>query len=1031
MGVRLLGPLEIVTDGRVSRVGGPKEHVVLAALALNANQATSVDHLVEAVWGTSPPSSARGQIQKCVSGLRKLFKDAGQAGTIRTCPPGYILEIPPGDLDSEEFTRLVGVAREQVVDGELDEAAGSLRKALALWRGPALHGVRSDLIQRGAPLPDAARFAGMGEGVRLDLGMGRHEDLANELDGLIDKAPLRERLYGYRMLAMYRSGRQAEALEVFRRARTMLIEEVGVEPGQELCDLERAILNRDPALDAKAAGAGSIAGAAEQAGGHPPTPRPLPGSTADFVGREAHVAEIKSFLLSEAPEESSFAVRVVAISGKGGVGKSTLALRVAHELSDSFPDGHLYADLEDPETGERPATLLARFLRALGVPGPAVPEDHSERAELYRSLLAHKQLLVVLDGVTTEEQVLSLLPGTATCPVIVTSRARLTRLPGARWVDVNVFDTEQSLEMLGKIVGWDRVHAEQDAAVELVNLCCRHPLALRSAGGRLASRPHMWVSGLVSRLADETRRLDEFSHRGLELRASISLTYHSLPSQARRLFRLLALVPAPDFPAWAAAALLDTGQFEADDALGCLVDAHLLDTLEYPGRRIRYRFHDLIRLYAHERLFEVEPVARRRDVLARVLSAWLALSERAHRKEYGGDYTILHSDVPRWHGIADMDLDPDDYPMEWWESERRALVVAVRRAAAEGMDELCWDLACTLINLFEVKGYFDDWEETSRLALEATTRAGNRFGQAASLYSLGTLYLYQKRLAESEECLETALRTFEEENSTLGCALALRMAASVDRMRGNVTLMLDKYERARVKMREVGDPVGEAYIMRSLAKFRTDEGDFEAARSLLDEAHTLCRRVNYRRGDAQAARGFAELHLVTGHTGLARQEFQRMLRIGRDIGDRIGEAHALYGLGLIRRQEGKLDSAETTLVHALTLAHQVGEPLVEAQAQYALGGIELARGNYVPAEEHLVKARRLFLDLGMPMWHAKSLIMLSEVHADDVAEAGAELDEAERLLGSIDSKEASRLRGQLTETRSALRLDYGADLEPI
>jgi DNA-binding SARP family transcriptional activator len=1019
MGLRLLGPLELVVGGQALKVGGPKEQVVLAALALNANRATAIDHLVEAVWGMDPPSSARMQIQKCVHGLRKLFNEVGQPGTIRTSPPGYLLDIPPGELDHEEFARLVGVARKQVAAGGGDDAAASLREALALWRGPALAGVRSDLVQRQAALLNDARFAAIEERVRLDLAMGRHEELVNELNGLIDSAPLRERLYGYRMLALYRSGRQAEALEVFRRARTTLIDEVGVEPGQELRDLERAILNRDPALDVTTSGSGSSRRAGEQPAGQPRTPRPLPGSTADFVGREAHIAEIKSMLSGEA----SFAVRVLVISGKGGVGKSTLALRVAHELSDAYPHGHLYADLEDPDAGERPTTLLARFLRALGVVGSAMPEGQRERAELYRSLLANKQLLVVLDGVTSEEQVIPLLPGTGACPVIATSRARLTGLPGARLIDIEVFDTNQSVELLAKIVGPERVRVERDAAAELVRLCGGLPLALRIAGGRLASRPQLRVAGLVRRLADETRRLDELSHRGLELRASIGLTYRGLPVQARRLFRLFALVPAPDFPGWTAAALLDIGQNEADDALAHLVDAHVVDMLEYPSGRIRFRLHDLIRLYAHEQLMETEPVADRRDALGRVLGAWLALAERAYRKEYGGDYSILHGSASRWHPVEEIDIDPDDDPMEWWESERRALIAGVRKAAAEGMDELCWDLACTLANLFEVKGHFDDWAETARLALEATERAGNRFGRAAALYSLGALYIYQKRLTDAEQCLADALEIFEEEGSTLGRALVLRVSASVDRMQGNIPMMLDRYERAQALMREVGDPVGEAYILRNLAKFQTDEGNLDAARVMLDEALTLCQKVNYRRGEAQTLSRFAGLHLVTGNTALARQEFQRVLRIVRDIGDRTGEAHALYGLGLIRRQEGKLDSAETTLVHALTLSLQVGERLIEAQARYALGGIQLARGNNPVAETHLEKARDHFADLGTTMWQAKTLLLLSEVHVDDdhLATASREIDEAARLLAPIDSKEAARLRGQLEETRSALQ----------
>jgi DNA-binding SARP family transcriptional activator len=1023
MGLRLLGPLEFVVGSRSLKIGGPKEQVVLAALALNANRATSIDHLVDAVWDTSPPHSARGQVQKSISGIRKLFGDTSQPVCIKTGPPGYLLEIPPHELDSAEFARLVSSARGHVTGGRVEAAYAALRDALALWRGPALDGIHSDLVQRGAALLNDARFSAIEERVRLDLEMGQHEEVSRELNGLIDAAPLRERSYGYLMLALYRSGRQAEALEVFRRARATFVNEVGIEPGKELHDLEHAILVRDPALDYKTPSAGPIVRAAEQPTQQSVTPRQLPGSTADFVGREDHIAEIKWFLSDEASTQTApFAVRVVAISGKGGVGKSMLALRVAHELSDAFPDGHLYADLQGSDAEDRTATLLARFLRALGVAGSVIPEDPQERAELYRSLLANKRLLVVLDSVTSEEQVWPLLPGTASCPVIATSRMRLTGLSGARWIDVDVFDTDKSIELLARIVGHERVRAEESSAVELVKLCGGLPLALRIAGGRLASRPKWRIAGLVRRLANEARRLDEFSHRGLELRSSIGLTYRSLPHQAKRLFRLFALIPASDFPGWTAAALLDTLPSDADDALAQLVDAQVLEMLEYPGGRIRYRFHDLIQIYAHEQLIETESSVERRGALSRLFGAWLALAEKAHRKEYGGDYTVLHGTAPRWHLVEKLDADPDDDPTEWWESERRALVAAVRQAAAEGMDELCWELAVTLTNLFEVKSMYDDWRETAQLAHDVTERTGNRLGHAAALYSLGFLNMYQKRLPEAERCLDKALEIFEAEGSTQGCAIVLPIAATVDRLQGKFSKMLTKYEDALVKSREVRDPVGEAYALRGLATFWIDEGDFATARNMLDDALALCQGVNFRRGEAQVLSRFVELYLATGQTARARHNLHRVLRIVRDIGDRTGEAHALFSLGLIRKQEGKLDNAETTLVHALTLARQIGERMIEARACHALGELELARGNNSAAADHLLKARSHFDTLGSALWSAKTRILLADVYESDgdFAVAGRELTEAAHILSQLDSREATRLLNQLADMRSAL-----------
>jgi DNA-binding SARP family transcriptional activator len=1029
VGVRLLGPLELVVGRRSINIGGPRQRVVLATLALKANQVTSFEQLVDAVWGSSPPTTARAQIQASISGLRKLLADAGEPTTIKTHQSGYRLEVTAGELDSAEFAGQVSDARAQAEDGRIAEAAATLRGALALWRGPALDGIDSHVVQRGATLLEDARLAAVEDRARLDLQLGRHEEIGGELQALVDENPLRERLYQLLALALYRSGRQADALEVCRTARDTLVDEMGIEPGRELRDLERAILNHDPELDLPPTGAEESGPADERAGTRPVTPRQLPGSIADFVGREGHLADIKRHLADSGDHSARYAVRIVAISGKGGVGKSSLAIRVAHELDDVFPDGHLYADLQASDGDELTATLIARFLRALGVSGSMVPEDTQERVEMYRTRLAGKRLLVVLDDVISERQVQPLLPGGPSCAVIVTSRMRLSGLAGADCVDVDVFDVDKSLEMLTRIVGRQRIAAERDAAVELVRLCGGLPLALRIAGARLASRPTWRISELVRRLGNEARRLDEFTHHGLELRCNIGLTYRSLPALARRLFRLCALLEAPDFPGWTAAALLDADPLDAEDVLNSLVDAQMLDTIEYPGPRVRYRFHPLIRVYAREQLLATDSPAARRNALERVLGAWLALAEAAHRAEYGGDYTTLHGNAPRWSVADHTDADSVSNPMDWWEAERSALVAAVRQAAAAGLDELCWDLALTSVTLFETKGYFDDWRETARLALDAAERAGNRTGSAAMRYSLGLMHLYPKHLTEAEKHLTAALRMFDADGNTHGKALVLRHLAVVDRLHGNREAMLAKYTSALEMMQAVGDPVGEANVLRILAKFRIDEGDTGVAQDMLDWAFELCRQVKYLRGEAQTVNCYAELYLTTGQNARARHALHRVLLIVREIGDLIGEAHALYGLGIVRRREGKLDNAETTLSHALSLAEQVDERLIKAKVLYTLGDIELARGNGAAARDRLVDARRLFDELGAAPWQARSLILLAEIDEDngDFTAAGQQLDLAANVLSGIDSQAANQLSAQVEKMRSALLSESSAD----
>lgn len=421
----------------------------------------------------------------------------------------------------------------------------------------------------------------------------------------------------------------------------------------------------------------------------------------------------------------------------------------------------------------------------------------------------------------------------------------------------------------------------------------------------------------MHRLRDEAKRLDEFTHHGLELRSNIELAYRALDGVGQRLLRLCSLLRAPDFPSWTAAALLDSSVIEAEDILESLVDAQLVDIVQYPDASPRYRLHDLIRVYAAEKLGEVETERERVVALARVLSGWLALAEEAHRSDYGGNYTTLHGTATRWT------MDPADVaehvgdPADWWEAERRALVVAVRQSADAGLVELCWDLALTAVSLFESKGYFDDWRECATTAYAAAERAGNRVGMAAMRYSLGTLHMFQTRLAEADVCFATALEIFAEEGVEHGSGLVLRNAAHIDGLRGDTGSMLAKYARSLEIMRRVGDRIGEAHIMRSLARHRMDEGDHGGAIELLDQALVICRETGCLRVEAQVMHRFAEVYLATDQIELARQPIYRALRIVRATGDRIGETHALYGLGILRHREGRPDNASMILTHTL------------------------------------------------------------------------------------------------------------------
>jgi DNA-binding SARP family transcriptional activator len=984
MALRLLGPLDLVVGGRSLHIGGPRQQIVMAMLSLNVNNVTSIDRLIEAVWQENPPPTARGQIQVCISGLRKLFVEAGHPGAISTRGPGYVLELGANDLDSLRFVSQVAVARNQADSGRDVEAVRTLRAALSLWRGAALAGVQSELVRRGATALEEKRLAAIEDRLRLELKLGWHEELIPELQALVAEQPLRERLHGFLMLALYRSGRQAEALGVYRQARTTLIDEVGIEPGQELQELERAILNQDPTIDCPQSGVPHevpperVEPAPEV---HRRTlPRQLPAGIADFTGRVTEIGRIRQLLAArDDSDAAAHAMQIVALSGRGGVGKSSLAIRVAHVLNEDFEDGVLYAELGGSTGPDRTARQLARFLRALGVPGTAIPDDLGERGALYRSCLAARRVLVVLDDVANEEQVLPLLPGSPTCAVITTSRHRLTGLPGAHHVPVEAFDAAESVEMLTKIIGNARVRGERVAVMELGELCDGLPLALRIAAAKLASRSLWPVSRLVHRLRDEVRRLDELEHRGWELRSSIGLTYENLDEPTKRLFRLLSMIRAPDVPSWIGAALLDTDLAAAEEALENLVDTHVLDTVEYPDASgPRYRFHELIRVYARERLIETETPADCEAALTRALGAWLALADHAHRKEYGGDFTTIHGTAPRWRAPdADLDHIVGD-PMDWWDNERPGLVAAVRQAAEAGNHELCWDLALSCTTLFEARGYFDDWREVTNVAGTAAQQAGNRTGVAAMAYSTGTLHMFQSRLSEAASCFRTAQSLFEAEGHEHGCALVLRNLAYVDGLQGHTEEMMAKYDKALRFLGDADDHIGAAHVMRSQAKYWLSVGEIDKAERLLEQALATAREVGCARVEAQVLHTFADLHVITGEYEQAREELNRVLRVVRNGGDRIGEAHALYGLGIVRYREGRLDSAATAVTHALELARGSGDRLIEAKALYTLGEIEIAQGDDESGTGRVRCAMRLFQELGSTAWAARALVLLSD-----------------------------------------------------
>lgn len=923
---RILGPLRAVGAAGPMRVPPGRQEVILAALLLEPNRVVSTDYLVDLIWDDEPPDTARIQVQICVSRLRKGLADAAIEAAIITRSPGYLLQADASAVDLTVFNTQVARSRALVKEGRVAEAAEQLRAVVGLWRGPCLNGIPSEALRTKGLRLDEDRLAAIETYLELELSLGRHHQLVGEIGRLIGEHPLRERLRGQYMLALYRSGRQAEALEAYRAGRSLLIDELGLEPGEEIRLLETAILSGDPDLRVDSEPlAGPAAPQREperqafRAGGQP---RQLPAAAADFVGGEALLDKARAVLVGG---EEHRATGVLVIVGRPGVGKSTAATYLAHRLSaEFFPDGQLYCDLRGMGAEQVSAKeVLGRFLRALGIPGPVIPDSTDERAEMYRTMLATKRVLVVLDDAATESQITPVLPGGGGCAVIVTSRARLTALPGAQRLELDVLTVDQALELLRRVVGDDRVAREPEAAAMLVRTVGCLPLALRIVAARLAARQHWSLASMVHRLANERHRLDELAHGEMTVRASLSLTYDGLAATDRRLLRLLSLAPGPSLPGWLAGALLDDRRPQPSDLMEQLVDVQMLDVVavDHTGE-FRYRFHEIIRVFARDQL-AADPDEQVRTAAERMAGGWLAILEQAHRKVYGGDYTVLRGAASRWQPPAAYVEELLAKPLEWMDAEHINLCGAVEQAAGEQLDEHSWELATTLVTLFESRGYLDLWERTHRQALEAVRRADNKRGTAALLGSLGTLYLSRRQPEESRSALEAALGLFEQLDDKHGRALCRRDLALLARHVGDEDRALELYDGALRDFDLVGDVVGRATALTQSAHIWMRRGDGGTAHARLQDALAIYRSVGYVGGEARALRRMGQVLMQHGEWERAEHTFAEVLAMVRGTGDVIGEGHLLLDLGALNAEMGRFEQAVDLLGRALAIRERI------------------------------------------------------------------------------------------------------------
>ncbi len=996
--------------GRVADAGHSRQRAVLAVLLLELGRVVPTELLIDRVWGEEPPASGRNVLYGYVARLRAVIASAADPEVaLARCPGGYLLQARAEQLDLCRFRRLIA---EAAAAGDGERAAALLRAALELWRGPPLAGLDSPWLRRMRDTLEGERFAAVLDLNDIRLRHGEHGALAGELAGQAATCPADERLIGQLMLALYRSGRPAEALRWFENARQHLADELGAHPGPGLQALHQQILRADPSLAVPAPG--SLA---------TPVPRQLPADVPAFTGRAGELAALTG-LLDQVGQEAPGTMVISAIGGTAGVGKTALAVHWAQQVAERFPDGQLYVNLRgyDPGQPMPAADALAGFLRALGVPGQDIPPEEDERAARYRSLLAGRRMLIVADNAGSVEQVRPLMPATPACVAVVTSRDALAGLvarDGARRLDLDLLPLADALGLLQALIG-GRVDADPGAAAALAEHCSRLPLALRVAAELAADRPAVSLAGLASELADQRRRLDLLEAGGDQrtaVRAVFSWSYRHLDAAAASTFRLLSLYLGPDFDPYAAAALTEATVEQAERLLDLLARAHLIQ----PAGSGRYSVHDLLRAYSRELGAAQDGEHVRRSALTRLLDHYLHTAATAMALLFPVEHRRPGN--PRSAVQAPPMTDPAT--ARAWLDTQRANLVAAAYAAEHGWPGHTTRLAVTLFRYLQTGGYFSEAITIHTCARRAACHAGDRTAEATALTSLGTVDMRQGRYQQATGCLQQALAVFRETGDRFGEARALNNLALVDFDQGHYQRATDHLQQALALFRDAGDRLAEARALGNLGLIDERMGRLKQARDHHRQALTLNRETGYRPGEAANLGNLGHIYLRQGSYPQAADHHRQALALFRDTGYRVGEAEALTSLGLVELRQASYPQAADYLRQGLALSREMGDRSAEANALNGLGEMFLATGQPELAYAQHATSLGLASQIGEKYEQARACNGLGHacLASGDPGQARHHWREALALYTVLAVPEADQVRAQLTASNSQRGLE--------
>ncbi|MFI7386111.1 BTAD domain-containing putative transcriptional regulator [Streptomyces sp. NPDC049813] len=899
----VLGPVRAWRGGEPLATGSPQQRALLAALLLREGRTATAGELIDAVWGGEPPQQALAAIRTYASRLRKILG----AGVLVSEAGGYaIRSSSPDALDLTAAESLAADAEKaRQADGP-GRARGLMSEALGLWDGEPLANVPGPYAETQRARLQEWRLQLLESRLDMDLEQGCHAEAVSELTALTAAHPLRERLRELLMLALYRSGRQAEALAVYADTRRLLADELGVDPRPGLSELQQRILRADPALAEPAAPAAEPAATSVR-------PAQLPATVPDFTGRASFVTELSDVLSAASAETGSGPVMAVsAVAGIGGVGKTTLAVHVAHAARSAFPDGQLYVDLQGAGArAAEPVTVLGSFLRALGTADTAIPDTLEERAALYRSTLDGRRVLVLLDNARDAAQVRPLLPGTEGCAALITGRVRMVDLVGAHLVDLDVMSPEEALLLFTRIVGRERVAAEREAALDVVAACGFLPLAIRIAASRLAARRTWTVSVLAAKLADERRRLDELQAGDLAVKATFELGYgHLEPGQARA-FCLLGLADGPDISLAAAAAVLDLDVEETEDLLESLVDTSLLESAA-PGR---YRYHDLVRLYARACAQRDDlPPAQRDAAMSRLLDFYLATASRSYTAERPGDRTVTHLEPVGVPGRTFADVTE---ALDWLHTEAECLLACVSQCLGPATLRRAVDLLLTAIDLAESGAGSRRYETVALAARDAAARLGDAHAERRARIILAQVLSHAGLFEEAEQ---------EAAQADVLCQDATAdpwSSSSAPNQRGIIANCTGRYADAEI------------YLLRAIEAFRSDAN---------------------RPGEASAVCNLSRVLGSMGRSDEAVELVRRGIEIYDDLGLTVRLANARYASGIVLTQADRTTEALEELHEALKIFVESRQRLWEGTTHFRIAQAHLTARRPAQAAQHAEQA---------------------------------------------------------------------------